>query len=100
MNEVIDKLELKDITAIHGRAEDFAKDNKVPMYYVDTDTFSEDEWKEFEKSINFFKEAGDDWGTPTTVVLAGKETVDYISGATDAEALEELYEDNFDLGEE
>ena len=81
-------------------AEDFAKDNKVPMYYVDTDTFSEDEWKEFEKSINFFKEAGDDWGTPTTVVLAGKETVDYISGATDAEALEELYEDNFDLGEE
>lgn len=33
LNEVIDKLELKDITAIHGRAEDFAKDKNYRQSY-------------------------------------------------------------------
>ena len=33
LNEVIDKLELNDITAIHGRAEDFAKDKNYRQSY-------------------------------------------------------------------
>ena len=33
LNEVIDKLELKDITALHGRAEDFAKDKNYRENY-------------------------------------------------------------------
>lgn len=33
LNEVIDKLELEDITAIHGRAEDFAKDKNYRQAY-------------------------------------------------------------------
>ena len=33
LNEVIDKLELKDIIAIHGRAEDFAKDKNYRQSY-------------------------------------------------------------------
>ena len=33
LNEVINKLELKDITAIHGRAEDFAKDKNYRQSY-------------------------------------------------------------------
>ena len=81
-------------------AEDFAKDKKVPIYYVDTDTFSEEDWEKFEKSITFFKEAGDSWGTPTTVVQAGRETVTSISGVTDEDKLEDLYEEYFDLGDE
>ena len=80
-------------------AEDFAKDEEVPLYYVDTDTFSEEDWEGFEKSITFFKEANGNWGTPTTVVQAGHETVDHIQGATDADALEELYDEYFDRGE-
>ena len=38
-------------------------------------------------------EVDGDWGTPTTVVLAGKETVDFISGATSVEELEQLYDE-------
>ena len=33
LNEVIDKLELNDITAIHGRAEDFAKEKNYRQSY-------------------------------------------------------------------
>ena len=33
LNEVIDKLELKDISAIHGRAEDYAKDKNYRQSY-------------------------------------------------------------------
>ena len=80
-------------------AEEFAKDH-VPMYYVDTDTFSEDDWNEFEKSNTFFKKKSGNWGTPTTIVLAGKEAVDYIEGETTADKLEELYNQYFDINEE
>lgn len=80
-------------------ATDFAEDEGVPMYYVDTDTFSEDEWNSFEKSATFFKQANGSWGTPTTLVQAGKDTVTYIEGTTTAEKLLELYNDNFDRGE-
>ena len=52
-------------------AEEFADDEDVPMYYVDTDTFSEEDWVGFEKSITFFKDANGNWGTPTTLVQAG-----------------------------
>lgn len=78
-------------------AENFAKDNNVPMYYVDTDTFSEEDWTEFEKSNSFLKKNSNSWGTPTTIVLAGEEAVDYIEGETTADKLLELYKEYFDM---
>lgn len=80
-------------------AREFAKDEDVPMYYVDTDTFNEDEWNEFLKSNTYFKR-NEQWGTPTTIVLAGNEAVDYIEGSTTDDKLEELYEEYFEIGEE
>ena len=76
-------------------AKQFAEDKKVPMYYVDTDTFTEDDWNSFEESITFLKEKNGNWGTPTTLVQAGSETVDYIEGETTAESLDELYNKYF-----
>ena len=79
-------------------AKEFAKENKVPLYYVDTDTFSEEDWKTFETSIDYFEDA-ESWGTPTTIVLAGKETVTFIEGTASKEDLKSLYEENFEMGE-
>ena len=76
-------------------AESFAKDEGVPMYYVDTDTFEEEEWTTFEKSNSFLKEKSGNWGTPTTIVLAGSEAVDYIEGETTADKLDDLYKEYF-----
>ena len=81
------------------KAEKFAKDFGVPLYYVDTDTFSDEDWTNFEKSITFFKRVGDGWGTPTTLVLAGEEEVAAVEGATEATELKELYNEYFDMGE-
>lgn len=81
-------------------AEEFASNYGVPMYYVDTDTFSEEDWEGFEKSNTFLKKNNGSWGTPTTIVLAGNEAVDYIEGTTTAETLEQLYNEYFDMSEE
>lgn len=78
-------------------AESFANDNNVPMYYIDTDEMEEDEWTKLEKSNTFFKKNKDSWGTPTTIVLAGNEAVDYIEGETDSDSLLKLYEKYFDM---
>lgn len=78
-------------------AEKFAKDESLPMYYIDTDEMKEDEWNDLNDLATFFKEKKDSWGTPTTLVQAGKETVDYIEGETDADNLKNLYKKNFDL---
>ena len=81
-------------------AEQFASDNQLPMYYVDTDTFDEEEWVLFEKSNSYLKKAKGDWGTPTTLVLSGADAVDYVVGTTDADTLLELYEKYFNMVEE
>lgn len=81
-------------------AEQFASDNNLPMYYVDTDTFSSEDWEEFEKSNSYLKKANGNWGTPTTLVLAGSEMVDYIEGTTDEKTLKDLYNEYFDIEKE
>lgn len=78
-------------------AKAFAEDNSLPMYYIDTDEMTEDEWTQMESSNTFFKKNSNSWGTPTTLVLTGSECVDYIEGTTDEDSLLELYEEYFDL---
>lgn len=78
-------------------AEKFAKDEGVPMYYIDTDEMESSDWSKLEVSNSFFKKKKDDWGTPTVIVLAGYEVVDYIEGETTASKLKKLYNDYFDL---
>ena len=78
-------------------AKKWAEDKKYPMYYIDTDTFSESDWSSFEKSNSFLKKQSGNWGTPTTVVLVGSEAVDYIEGETTTDKLDELYGKYFKL---
>ena len=78
-------------------AKEFAEEKKYPMYYVDTDTFTSDDWANFEASNTFLKKQKGNWGTPTTVVLAGSEAVDYIEGETTKDELQRLYDDYFEL---
>ncbi len=78
-------------------AEEFAKTEGLPMYYVDTDTFTKKEWASFEKTNTYLKKNANNWGTPTTLVLSGFVAVDYVVGESDAEELKTLYENSFDL---
>lgn len=81
-------------------AETFADEKGVPMYYVDTDTFSTEDWEGFEKSNSFLRKNNGSWGTPTTLVLVGSEAIDYVVGETDVESLEELYNEYFEMDKE
>lgn len=78
-------------------AEEFASSNKLPMYYIDTDEMEDSEWSLLETSNSFFKKQGENWGTPTTIVLAGNTAVDYIEGETDADSLLDFYKKYFDI---
>lgn len=78
-------------------AEEFAKNNEVPMYYIDTDEMEQSDWSDLETSNTYFKKNSGNWGTPTTIVLAGKEAVDSIEGETDSKSLLKLYKEYFDL---
>ena len=78
-------------------AEEFAKEEGVPMYYIDTDEMSEEDWGKLPKSNTFFKKQKDNWGTPTVIVLAGNEAVSYIEGETTKDELKKLYKEYFDL---
>lgn len=81
-------------------AEQFASDNNLPMYYVDTDTFTNEDWEKFEKSNSYLKKAKGEWGTPTTLVLAGSEAVDFVVGVTEATELKEMYNKYFEIENE
>ena len=68
-------------------AEQFASDYNIPMYYINTDNLSEEEFTALQKSNTFFKKNSDAWGTPTTIILIGNQAIDYLEGETDEEGL-------------
>ena len=78
-------------------AEQFATDNNIPMYYVNTDNITQDEFTSLQKSNTFFKKSGNNWGTPTTMILVGSESVDELEGSTDADGLYEFLEEYIDF---
>ena len=72
----------------------FARNKDVKIYYVDTNTFDENEWETFEETNTFFELEDvktNGWGTPTTLFLDGDEAIDYIVGETTSEKLETYY---------
>ena len=78
-------------------AEDFVNEEGLPLYYIDTDDFTEDEWTSLESSNTYFEENSGNWGTPTTLVLAGEESIDSVVGESDSDTLLNLYEEYFDV---
>ena len=68
-------------------AEQFASDYNIPMYYINTDNLSQDEFTSLQKSNTFFKKKKDNWGTPTTIILVGNQAIDYLEGETDKDGL-------------
>lgn len=74
-------------------AEQFAKDYSIPMYYINTDNITQDEFTSLQKSNTFFKKKGNNWGTPTTMILVGSESLDALEGSTDEDGIYEFLEE-------
>lgn len=80
--------------------EQFTTDYNVPIYYINTDNLTSEEFNSLEKSNTFFKKKKDNWGTPTTIILVSNQAVDYIEGETDADGLYEFLSEYIDLNVE
>lgn len=75
-------------------AEKFANSNDVKIYYIDTDTLTEEEFTSLQSSNSFFIENAEDWGTPTTMVVKGNEVLDTLVGESDKAGLKQFLEKN------
>ncbi len=58
---------------------EYAKENNIPVYYIDIDTLSEEDSTALLSSVTYFEE-NSDWGTPTTLAIKDKKVLSSISG--------------------
>ena len=72
----------------------FANNNDVIIYYIDTDTLSDDEFTGLQSSNSYFIENSEEWGTPTTMLIEGSEVIDTIVGETDEAGLKDFLQRN------
>ena len=53
-----------------------ANEKKIPIYYIDTDTLTSEEFNELNTSNSYLKR--NQWGTPTTLFMLGDRVLEYI----------------------
>ena len=77
--------------------EDVANEKKIPIYYIDTDTLTEDEFNELSTTNNYLKR--NEWGTPTTLFMLGERVLDSIGGYVEKDTVLSFIDGRVVLGE-
>lgn len=77
--------------------EEVAKEKKIPLYYIDTDTLTQDEFNELSTTNNYLKR--NNWGTPTTLFMLGDRVLESIPGYVDKENLLSFLDGKIVMGE-
>lgn len=77
--------------------EEVAKEKKIPIYYVDTDTFTSEEFNKLNNSNSYLKR--NSWGTPTTLFMLGDRVLDYIDRYVEKDELIKFLNDKVVMGE-
>ena len=77
--------------------EEVAKEQKIPVYYIDTDTLSADDMNELSNTNSYLKK--NNWGTPTTLFMLGDRVLDNIPGYVDKEELLSFIDGKVIVGE-
>ena len=77
--------------------EDVANEKKIPIYYIDTDTLSSEEYTELSTTNNYLKR--NDWGTPTTLFLLGDRVLDSIGGYVEKDTVLSFIDGRVVVGE-
>ena len=72
--------------------EETAKELAIPVYYINTDNLSQDEFTSLNNSNSYLKR--NQWGTPTTLLLSGNKVIDSISGYVEKEKFIEFINKN------
>ena len=77
--------------------EEYVKEKKIAINYIDTDTLTEEEFQELSTKNNYLKR--NNWGTPTTLFMLGDRVIDAIGRYVEKSKLEEFFKDRVVMGE-
>ena len=77
--------------------EEVANEKKIPIYYIDTDTLTEEEYNELSTTNSYLKR--NSWGTPTTLFMLGDRVLDTIGGYVEKDAVLSFIDGRVLMGE-
>ena len=77
--------------------EEVAKEKKIPLYYIDTDTLSQEEFNLLSSTNSYLKR--NNWGTPTTLFMLGDRVLDSIGGYVEKESVLSFLDGKVVMGE-
>ena len=77
--------------------EEVAKEKKIPLYYIDTDTLSQEEFNLLGSTNSYLKR--NNWGTPTTLFMLGDRVLDNIPGYVDKDGVLSFLDGKVVMGE-
>ena len=77
--------------------EEVAKEKKIPLYYIDTDTLSQDEFNLLSSTNSYLKR--NNWGTPTTLFMLGDRVLDTIPGYVEKDSILSFIDGKVVMGE-
>lgn len=77
--------------------EEVANEKNIPIYYIDTDTLTNEEFNELSNTNSYLKR--NEWGTPTTLFMLGDRVLDTIGGLTEKETVLSFLDGKVVMGE-
>ena len=77
--------------------EEVAKEKKIALTYIDTDTLTQDEFNSLSTTNEYLKK--NQWGTPTTLFMLGDRVIDSIGGYVEKSVVEDFLKDRVVVGE-
>lgn len=77
--------------------EEVANEKKIPLYYIDTDTLTEEEFNLLGSTNSYLKR--NNWGTPTTLFMLGDRVLDTIPGYVDKDSVLSFLDGKVVIGE-
>ena len=76
--------------------EEYVKEKKIAVTYINTDNLTADEYNELSTTNNYLKK--NKWGTPTTLFMLGNRVVDSIAGYVEKDSIDEFFKDRVLMG--
>lgn len=68
------------------------EDMDLTINYIDTDTFSQEDWATFNGSLDYLQ--NEEWGTPLTLIVQNGEVVAENNGYVELDAIKEFFSNN------
>jgi predicted bacteriocin transport accessory protein len=78
--------------------EEVAKENKIPLYYIDIAELTSEEMEKLESGNSYLKK-NSQWGTPTTLFMLGDRVLNSIGGYVEKDSVLAFLKDKVVMGE-